>query len=116
MKDVDDDLQPNVIIIPPFGPEIARAGVGKENPADALEVFHAVLDWDNQPEGCAVLVVDRLPVEFVGQQRLGVQGAFHVDADVVTLVGRFQADVFEQIVGVIGAGRVAAVGTEFVLH
>lgn len=63
--------------------------------ADALQVFDAVFDGDDEAKGGAVVDGQRLAGHLVGEDGLGMEGAGFVYADIILIVRGTEADVFE---------------------
>src|SRR6185312_785603 len=57
-------------------------------------MFDTILDGDNEAKGGAVADGQGLAVHFVGEDGLGVEGAGHVDADIVSVIRCGETDVF----------------------
>ena len=101
-------------VIALFGPVVGGPNVGEADGPDPLEVLDAVLDRDDQPERCAVLGGQRLAVHLVAEQGLGMEGAGHVEPDVVAAVGCLERGVVEQALALWAGQPLAAAGRQAV--
>src|SRR6185437_1260386 len=89
------ESQPAIVVITSFEPIVARAVVAEIEFADALEIFYAVFDRDDQTQRGAVASLEGFAVHLVAEQGLRMHGAGRVDAYIVFVVGSTEADIAE---------------------
>src|SRR5580698_2239047 len=85
-----------IVVIFIFRPVITRPRVAEADAADLFQMLDTVFEGRDQPQRRAMIDGERLSVDFVAEQGLGVHGVVHAEANVVLSVWRLQTHVARQ--------------------